>query len=47
MGADGEYADLCLMDGVPEQERNAVARQVADAMVESLNLSRSPEPAHA
>lgn len=31
-----KYTDIFLMDGVPEAERNAVARQVADAIINIL-----------
>jgi len=31
-----KYTDVFLMDDVPEPERNAVARQVADAIIEIL-----------
>lgn len=32
-----KYTDVFLMDGVPEAERNAAARQAADAIIEILN----------
>jgi uncharacterized metal-binding protein len=36
-----KYTDVFLMDDVPEQERNAVARQVADAIIEILKRDGS------
>ncbi len=36
-----KYADVFLMDDVPEPERNAVARQVADAILENLKRDGS------
>ncbi len=32
-----KYTDVFLMDDVPEEERRAVARQVADKIIEKLN----------
>jgi hypothetical protein len=34
-----KYTDVFLMDDVPEQERNAIARQVADRIIEQLRRS--------
>jgi hypothetical protein len=31
-----KYTDIFLMDDVPEEERKAVARQVADKIIEML-----------
>jgi hypothetical protein len=31
-----KYTDIFLMDDVPEEERKAVARQVADKMIEKI-----------
>lgn len=42
-----KYTDVFLMDDVPEQERNAVARQVADAIIDILKREKSAEPQHA
>ncbi len=36
-----KYTDVFSMDDVPEQERNAVARQVADSIVEILKHDRT------
>jgi uncharacterized metal-binding protein len=38
-----KYTDVFLMDDVPEQERNAIARQVADRIIEQLKGRRSAE----
>ena len=40
-----KYADIFLMDGVPEEERKAVARQVADKIVATLKEQRIAEGA--
>lgn len=32
-----KYTDIFLMDGVPEEERRAVAREVADKIIAKLN----------
>ncbi len=39
-----KYTDVFSMDDVPEQERNAVARQVADRIVEILKHEGTLEP---
>ena len=36
-----KYTDVFLMDDIPEQERKAVARQVADAIIEILRQNGS------
>lgn len=41
-----KYGDVFLMDDVPETERQAVARQVADQIIAILK-TESPEPATA
>jgi uncharacterized metal-binding protein len=38
-----KYTDVFLMDDVPEPERNAVARQVADAIIEILKQDMPAE----
>jgi len=38
-----KYTDVFSMDDVPEPERNAVARQVADKIIEILKLERTAE----
>lgn len=38
-----KYTDVFSMDDVPEPERNAVARQVADILIEILKRERSTE----
>jgi uncharacterized metal-binding protein len=40
-----KYADIFLMDDVPEKERKAVARQVANKIIPMLNEERSLEGA--
>lgn len=40
-----KYTDVFLMDDVPEDERKAVARQVADQIIASLNQEQTREPA--
>lgn len=42
-----KYTDVFLMDDVPEQERNAVARQVADAIIGTFTPTESAELRHA
>jgi uncharacterized metal-binding protein len=42
-----KYTDVFLMDDVPEQERNAVARQVADAIIGTFTREESAELRHA
>jgi uncharacterized metal-binding protein len=42
-----EYTDLFLVDDVPEEERKAVARQVADKIIAKLKQDRSLTPANA
>ncbi len=39
-----KYTDVFLMDDVPETERNAVARQVADAIIDLLQREGLAEP---
>lgn len=39
-----KYTDVFLMDDVPEDERKAVARQVADKIIAKLKQEASPEP---
>jgi uncharacterized metal-binding protein len=39
-----KYTDVFLMDDVPEEERKAVARQVADKIIAKLNEDASLEP---
>jgi hypothetical protein len=39
-----KYTDVFLMDDVPEEERKAVARQVADRIIAKLKQDASPEP---
>jgi len=41
------YNDVFLMDDVPEEERKATARQVADKVVAKLKQDASLEPTHA
>jgi len=38
-----KYTDVFSMDDVPEEERNAVARQVADAIIEICKRDRTTE----
>lgn len=38
----GKFSDVFLMDGVPEEERKAVARQVADKILAVLKKERQP-----
>ncbi len=40
-----KYTDIFLMDDVPEEERNAVARQVADKVIAMLTEEKLPEGA--
>lgn len=42
-----KYTDVFLMDEVPEEERKAVARQVADKFMAKLEQDASLEPANA
>lgn len=43
-----KYTDVFLMEDVPEEERKAVARQVADKIIETLKEANSDaEPVHA
>lgn len=42
-----KYTDVFLMDDVPEEERKAVARQVADKIMAKLKQDASLEPATA
>ena len=42
-----KYADIFLMEDVPEEERKAVARQVADKIIAKLKQEASLEPAAA
>jgi uncharacterized metal-binding protein len=42
-----KYADVFLMEDVPEQERNAVARQVADAIIGTFTREESAQLRHA
>ncbi len=43
-----KYTDVFLMEDVPEEERKAVARQVADKIIERLKEANSEaEPVHA
>jgi uncharacterized metal-binding protein len=43
-----KYTDVFLMEDVPEEERKAVARQVADKIIERLREANTePEPVHA
>lgn len=42
-----KYTDVFLMDDVPEEERKAVARQVADKIIAKLKQDASLEPANA
>ena len=43
-----KYTDVFLMEDVPEEERKAVARQVADKIIETLKEANSEaEPVHA
>ena len=37
-----KYGDVFLMDDVPEQERMAAARQVADAVLQELQGAKAP-----
>ena len=37
-----KYTDIFLMDDVPEEERKAVAREVADKIIATLNERRTP-----
>lgn len=39
-----KYTDIFLMDDVPEEERKAVARQVADKIIAKLKQDASLEP---
>jgi len=41
------YTDVFLMDDVPEEERKAVARQVADKIIAKLKQDASLEPTNA
>ncbi len=38
-----KYTDVFSMDDVPEQERNAIARQVGDSIIEILKHDRTEE----
>ena len=40
-----KYTDVFLMDDVPEEERKAIARQVADKIIVKLKQDASLEPA--
>lgn len=40
-----KYTDIFLMDDVPEEERKAVARQVADKIIAKLHQEKRPEGA--
>jgi uncharacterized metal-binding protein len=40
-----KYTDVFLMDDVPEEERKAAARQVADKIITQLKQRRALEPA--
>lgn len=40
-----KYTDVFSMDDVPEEERKAVARRVADQIIERLKGQARPEPA--
>jgi len=42
-----KYTDVFLMDDVPEEERKAVARQVADKIIAKLKQDTSSEAANA
>jgi uncharacterized metal-binding protein len=42
-----KYTDVFLMDDVPEEERNATARQVADKIIAGLSEDSSLRPAAA
>lgn len=42
-----KYADIFLMDDVPEKERKAVARQVADKIIATIAEEGRPATAHA
>lgn len=42
-----KYTDVFLMDDVPEEERKAVARQVADKIIAKLKQDASLEPTNA
>ncbi len=42
-----KYTDVFHMDDVPEAERKAVARQVADGIIAKLKQDASLEPVHA
>jgi len=42
-----KYTDVFLMDDVPEEERKAVARQVADKVIAKLKQDASLEPTNA
>jgi hypothetical protein len=43
-----KYTDVFLMEDVPEEERKAVARQVADKIIDSLKgVASEPEQVHA
>jgi len=42
-----KYTDVFLMDDVPEEERKAVARKVADKIIAKLKQDASLEPTHA
>lgn len=42
-----KYTDVFLMDDVPEEERKAVARQVADKIIAKLKQDASLEPVNA
>ena len=37
-----KYSDIFLMDDVPEEERKAVAREVADKIIARLNRTKMP-----
>jgi hypothetical protein len=39
-----KYTDVFLMEDVPEEERKAVARQVADKIIAKLKQAASPQP---
>lgn len=42
-----KFTDVFLMDDVPEEERKAVARQVADKVIAKLRQDASLEPSFA
>ena len=39
-----KYTDIFTMDDVPEEERKATARDIADKIIAKLNLDASLEP---